>query len=175
MERLEKTFLDSYNTHSDEIFRFIFFKLSDRERAKDILQDVFMKMWLYMSKNAKIENVRAFLYKTASNAVIDEYRRRGRREGKDESLETLSEAGYDPGFDDTDVLIDRIDGRQVVELIKELPDVYAETMFLKYVENKSISEIADITGRSDNAISVQLNRGVKKLKVIITEKFKDAS
>jgi len=174
MERLEKILLDSYNAHSDEIFRFILFKLSDRERAKDILQDVFMRMWLYISKNAKIENTRAFLYKTAGNAVIDEYRRRDRRESKDESLETLSEFGYDPGFDDIDLLVDKIDGGQAMELIKELPEAYAETLFLRYAENKSISEIAEITDRSDNAISVQLNRGVKKLKEIIRNKFKDA-
>ncbi|MFH0804196.1 MAG: RNA polymerase sigma factor [Candidatus Zambryskibacteria bacterium] len=172
MERLEKTFLDSYNVHSDEIFRFIFFKLSDREKAKDILQDVFMKTWLYMSKNAKIENIRAFLYKTASNAVIDEYRRQSRKDNLNESLETLSEeSGYDPGSDDTDLLIDKIDSEQAMKFIKELPEVYAETLFLRYTENKSISEIADITGRSDNAISVQLNRGIKKLKMLIAEKY----
>lgn len=174
MEDLEKTFFDSYNAHSGEIFRFIFFKLSDREKAKDILQDVFMRTWIYISKNGKIDNTRAFLYKTAANAVIDEYRRQNRKEGRSESLETLSEeSGFEPGFDDIDSLIDRIDGKQAMGLIKELPEVYAEVLFLRYVENKNISEIAEITGRSDNAVSVQINRGIKKLKGIIIERYKD--
>ncbi len=172
MERLEKIFLDSYNAHSDEIFRFVLFKLNDREKAKDIVQDVFMKTWLYISKNGRIDNMRAFLYKTASNTVIDEYRKQYRRENKDESLETLSEEfGYDPGFDDTDSLIDKIDGEQAMKLIKELPEVYAEVLFLKYMENKNISEIAEITKQSNNTISVQINRGIKKLKEIIKDRF----
>jgi RNA polymerase sigma-70 factor, ECF subfamily len=173
IENLEKIFFDSYNAYSDEIFRFILFKLSDREKAKDIAQNVFMKTWLYISKNGKIDNMRAFLYKTASNAVIDEYRKQDRKDSKLSSLETLAETGFDPGFSDVDSLIDRIDGQQVMTLIKELPEVYAEVLLLRYVENMNISEIAAITDRSDNAVSVQLNRGIKKLRQMILEKFKD--
>jgi RNA polymerase sigma-70 factor, ECF subfamily len=173
MEDLEKTFFDSYNAYSDEIFRFILFKLSDREKAKDVVQNVFMRMWLYISKNGKIDNTRAFLYKAAGNAVIDEYRRQDRKENKLMSLEILSESGYDPGFNDVDHLIDKIDGQQVMTLIKELPEIYAESLFLRYVENKSIAEIAAITNRSDNAISVQLNRGLKKLREMILDKYKN--
>jgi RNA polymerase sigma-70 factor, ECF subfamily len=173
MEDLKKTFFDSYKAYSDEIFRFILFKLSDREKAKDIVQDVFMRTWMYISKNGKIDNFRAFLYKTANNAVIDEYRKRGKKDIKLESLEILSESGYDPGFDDSDSLIDKIDGEQAMELIKELPEIYAESLFLRYVENKSISEIAEITNQTKNTVSVQINRGLKKLKIIIADKFKD--
>jgi len=169
MEGPKKIFFDSYNTHADEIFRFVLFKLGDREKAKDILQDVFMRTWLYLSKNAKIDNMRAFLYKTAGNAVIDEYRRQNRKESRSESLETMSESGYDPSFDDVDSLIDKIDGRQAIELIGKLPEVYADVIFLRYVENKNISEIAEITGRSDNTVSVQINRGIKRLKIIMNE------
>jgi RNA polymerase sigma-70 factor, ECF subfamily len=173
MEIPEKTFLRSYEAYSDEIFRFVLFKLSDREKAKDILQDVFMRTWVFISKGGKIDNMRAFLYRTAGNAVIDEYRKQGRRDNKNESLDTLSEeSGFDPGFDDTDSLIDKIDGEQAMGLIKELPEAYAEVIFLRYVENKNIPEIAEIIGRPDNTISVQVNRGLKKLKEMINQKFK---
>lgn len=173
MEKPEKIFFDSYNAHSDEIFRFILFKLSDRERAKDIVQDVFMKTWIYISRNGKIDNMRAFLYKTAGNAVIDEYRRQNRKDSRHESLEVLSEeSGYDPGFDASDSLIDNIDGKQAMEMIKELPAIYAEVLFLRYTENKNISEIAEVTGQSHNAVSVALNRGIKKLKEMIADRYK---
>lgn len=173
MEIPEKKFLDSYRAYSDEIFRFVFFKLSDREKAKDIVQDTYMRTWVFISRDGKIDNMRAFLYKTAGNIVIDEYRRQSRRDNKNESLETLSEEfGYDPGFDDTDSLIDKLDGRQVMGMIKELPEVYAEVVFLRYVENKNIPEIAELVGRPDNTVSVQLNRGLKKLREMINQKLK---
>lgn len=172
MENPEKIFFDSYNAYSDEIFRFILFKLNDREKTKDILQDVFMRTWLYMSKGSDIGNMRAFLYKTASNAVIDEYRRQNRGNNKTESLEILSESGYDPGFEDLDSVIDKLDGEKAMGFIKELPEIYSEVMFFKYAENKSISEIAELTDQSNNSVSVQLNRGVKKLKEIVLKKYK---
>jgi len=174
MDELQKTFFDSYKAHSDEIFRFILFKLSDREKSKDVLQDVFMKTWLYISKNGGIANMRAFLYKAANNAVIDEYRKRGKSEERMESLEILAEEyGFDPGFDETESLIDKIDGRQALDLVKKLPESYAEVIFLRYVEGKNIGEIAEITNQNSNTVSVQINRGLKKLREIIN-KLKDA-
>lgn len=176
MDTTQKIFLENYQKYSDEIFRFIFFKLSDREKAKDLLQDVFMKMWIYTSKNNSIDNVRAFLYKSAGNAVIDTYRRQERQDNKLSSLEALAEeSGFDPGFEELDTVIDRIDGKQALELLKELPENYAEVIFLRYVENKSISEIAEIFGKSNNVVSVQLSRGLGKLKQIMKEKFKSQS
>ena len=172
METFEKTFLNSYDLYSNEIFRFVIFKLSDREKAKDILQDVFMRTWIFISKNGKINNMRAFLYKVAGNAVIDEYRRQNRRDNKLDSLETMAEDGYDPGFDDTDSLIEKLDGEKAMKLVNELPEIYAEVLFLRFSENKDISEIAEITGRPNNTVSVQLNRGIKQLKIIMN-KYKD--
>ncbi|MEK7635364.1 MAG: RNA polymerase sigma factor [Patescibacteria group bacterium] len=169
MEMPKEIFLRSYNLYSDEIFRFVVFKLSDREKAKDILQDVFMRTWMYISKNGKIDNIRAFLYKAAGNAVIDEYRRKDRRDNKLDSLETMAEDGYDPGFDDTDSLIEKLDGEAAMKLIRELPEIYAEVLFLRYSENKDISEIAELTDRSNNTVSVQINRGIKQLKTIINK------
>lgn len=165
-------FLESYNLHSDEVFRFALFKLGDREKAKDVTQETFMKMWLYLSKGNEVKNTRAFLYKIIGNLVIDEYRKTNRRGGRTQSLDTLSDLGYEVGFDDTASWVDKIDGAQALALLQELPDVYAEVLFLKYVEEKTIMEISEITGNTDNAIGVRINRGIKKLKDIILAKQK---
>lgn len=177
MKELEKKFIKSYDQYSDEIFRFVLFKLNNREKAKDILQETFMKTWLYISKNSlsgekmrEIGNIRAFLYKTASNSIIDEYRRQDRKDNRVESLDTLSEFGFEPVFDDTDSWIDKIDGKQAMEMIKKLPEIYSEVLFLRYSGEQSISEIAKIMNQTDNTISVRLNRAIKKLKEMVINK-----
>lgn len=173
MKNPEQIFIEAYERHADEIFRFIFFKLGNREKAKDLLQDVFMRTWIYMTRNGKIENIKAFLYKTSRNRVIDEYRRQGKKDGNLDSLETLSEeSGYEPATDDVDALIDSIDAGQALELVNELPPIYSEVLFLRFAEDQSISEIAEVIGESNNAVSVRINRGLKKLKEIINEKEK---
>ena len=168
MKDIENTFIDTYNTHSDPIFRFIFFKLNDREKALDFMQETFMKTWVYISKNGPIENTQAFLYKVAGNLVIDEYRKKGRANMK--SLEEMAEKGYEPSEDGEDSLIDKIDQREALLLITSLPETYSEILFMRYVEELSVSEIAEITGKSVNVISVRINRGVKKLKDLIERK-----
>ena len=71
-EHLEKL----YGNHADEIFRFALYKLSDREKAKDVVQDTFVKIWGHISTNSEIlQNPRAFLFKIARNLVIDSYRK----------------------------------------------------------------------------------------------------
>ena len=168
MKDLEKTFLDSYNTHSDQIFRFIFFKLNDREKAKDFTQEVFMKTWVYISKNGAVENDKAFLYKIANNLVIDEYRKKGRASVR--SLDELMEDGQDFGENPGESWIDKMDGEGALVLIKNLPETYSEILFMRYVEELGVSEIAAITGKSVNVISVRINRGIKRLKEIIKNK-----
>lgn len=176
MEELEEKLLEAYNLYSDEIFRFGLFKLSNREKAKDILQETFMKTWLFISKGGKVDNMRAFLYRTAGNAVIDEYRRQNRTESKLDSLENLSEEyGFDPGFDDIESLIDKIDGEKAMSMVNELPEIYSEVLFLRYSGNQSIPEIAEILGQTENTVSVRINRGIKKLREIYNkdDKAKD--
>ncbi len=168
MKEIEEEFLKTYNTYSDQIFRLIFFKLNDREKAKDFTQEVFMKTWVYISKNGRVENDKAFLYKIANNLVIDEYRKKGRANVR--SLDELMEDGEDFGTDEQESMIDKIDSKGALDLIKSLPEDYSEILFMRYVEELGVSEIASITGQSVNVISVRINRGIKKLKEIVKNK-----
>lgn len=168
MKDIQNMFLDSFKLYSDEIFRFTFFRLNDREKAKDFTQEVFMKTWLFLSKGNDIKNIRAFLYKIANNLVVDEYRK-SNRNNQVESLDEKFEDGYDVGFDDTESWLDKIDGEKVIKLVTLLPNLYSEVIFLKYVEEKTISEISVITGQTENSVSVRINRAIKKLKELVLE------
>lgn len=170
MKELEESFLKAHESHSNQIFRFIFFKLGDREKAKELIQETFMKTWIHISKNGEIENIRSFLYRVAGNLVIDEYRRNGRASSI--SLDYLTEEGYDFSNDEKESYVDRIDGAQILELLKSLPDSYSEVLFMRYVEELDITEIADSIGESNNVVSVRLNRGIKKLKEMVKDKIK---
>lgn len=164
MEEKEKAFLEAHGLYADVLFRFCLFKLSNRELAKDLLQETFMKVWLYIAKGGNVENMKALLYKTVNNLIIDEYRKVDRRRGTSESLDVLHDAGFDPGFDDTRSWIDKLDGEGAMVLIAKVPAPYSEALFLRYVQDLSIDEIVAITGQSDNTISVRIHRGLLRLK-----------
>jgi len=160
----EQQYLASYKAHSDSLFRYCYSKLGDRELAKDLTQEIFMKTWQYIAGGKKVENLKSFLFRTAHNAVIDEYRKK-----KTTSLDTMRDDGFDPGDASESAKSAEImhDGKQAIELIKKLPDTYRDAVFLQYVEQLSIGEIASILDESENNISVRIFRGIEKLKEII--------
>ena len=87
----EEEFSSAYESFSDALFRHCYFRLYDREKSKDIVQEAFIKTWEYSLKGQEIENTRAFLYKVLNNLIIDEIRKK-----KALSLEILLEEGFQP-------------------------------------------------------------------------------
>ncbi len=168
-QELEKKFLSAYSKYSDAIFRYIFFKINNREKTLDFVQETFMKTWIYMLKNGEPKNTRAFLYTVAGNLVIDEYRRRNRKDYNTDSLDKLREDGFEPKEDGEvlETLMNKHDGEKVVKIISELPEIYSSVLYLKYIEELSIGEIAENMSVSVNVVSVRLNRGLKKLKEVV--------
>jgi len=131
----------------------------DREIAKDILQDAFTNTWKYVCGGKEINNMKSFLYKTLNNLIIDYYRKK-----KTISLDALMEDGYDPNIGVDVNFSEHIDGERAIMLIDKLAEPYREAVFLRYVNNLDISEISDITGETENAVSVHVHRGLNKLK-----------
>ncbi len=160
--KAERHFVDAYNSYGDAIFRFCFFRVYDRERAKEIMQDVFMRTWDYQSRGNRIKNIRAFLYTTARNIIIDESRKQ-----KDISLELLQNSGFEP--------VDKLDlahlARQMdmLETIHLIDEKYKEPIILRYIDGFSIKEIARLIGESENVISVRIHRGLKQLREILAK------
>ncbi len=160
LKKKQIAFSEAYKKHSAALFRFSFYKLSDQEASKDILQETFIKAWAYISKHGAVKNTRAFLYKITSNLIIDEYRKRKHND----SLDTLKESGFDPSFDDTHAWMEKIDGKKAVQLLEKMPEPYRTALHMKYIEDLSLQEIAKKTGEHENAIAVRLHRGIIKLK-----------
>ena len=171
---IEKTFLETYQMHSDSIFKFVLFKIDNRERALDLSQDTFMKTWIHIQKNGYPQNIRAFLYKVAANLIIDEYRKRGKKDYNTDSLESMSEGGFEPSNDISEIesMTNRLDGEKLMELTKSLPETFSTVLYMKYNEELTLSEIAESLNVSQNVVSVRLNRAIKKMKEIVDLEIK---
>lgn len=136
-----------------------FFKLNNHALGEDLVQETFMKTWKYLQNGGKIKIMRAFLYHVLNNLIVDEYRKR-----KTVSLDILLEKGFDPTEDESARVSNILDGKAAALLINELPEKYRKVMRMKYIQDFSIQEISLITGQSKNTTTVQLHRGLKKLK-----------
>lgn len=158
----QELFTDAYREYSRELRMRARSMISDREMCEDIVQDTFVRMWVYMMRGGKIDKVRAFLHHVLVNLVFDAYRKR-----KTTSLENLLERGYEPSVDDTERWINIIDGGSALRMINRLPRSYKEVLRGAYARNLSYREISCMTGLSRNTIAVQVHRGLVKLKSLI--------
>jgi len=162
---LKDEFLSVYEMYSDSLFRRGFFKLSSRDLAKDVLQDTFMKTWQYIKKGGTINDMKSFIYRTHNNLIIDEYRKK-----KPESLDLLhDDKGIDFGENNLEALYNKIDGEKALLLLNKLPTEYRDVIFMKYVEELTIQEIASLTNESPNNISVRLHRGLEKARKLYND------
>ncbi len=148
------------------------FKLSSEVLGEDLVQDTFIKALNYLLKSGKIETMKAFLYHILNNLIIDEYRK---RKLKAASLDVLLESGFDPPAEDFSSMFNQLDGKDAMLLIKQLPIVFQKIMKMKYVQDLTLEEMSLITGKSKNHMSVQVHRGLKRLKVLYNDRSKKAT
>lgn len=167
--REEERFLKAFEEYSDALFRHATYRLSDRERAIDLVHDTFTKVWNYTRSGHAIDTYRPFLYKILNNLIIDEYRKR-----KEMSLDALlEEEGTQEGsFDELsegslDELTFALDAKKALVLIQDIPDVYREVIILRYIDGLGPKEISDLIEESENVVSVRIHRGIKMLRELI--------
>jgi RNA polymerase sigma-70 factor (ECF subfamily) len=171
----EERFLKAFEEYSDALFRHAFLRISDREKAIDIVHDTFTKVWSYVRAGHDIEAFRPFLYKVLNNLIIDEYRKT-----KETSLDALFEKeGIDEGsFDDltsntVESLAAILDGKQVFAMLDELPDTYREVIILRFVDELGPKEISNLIEESENVVSVRLHRALRLLRERIEAREKE--
>jgi len=171
MASTKEQFIDAFEKHSDELFRHATMRLSDRERAVEITQETYLRAWDYVRRGTEVREMRAFLFKTLRNLIIDEYRKH-----KSHSLEAMIEVEAGESIeailpkDETNTLeaaMERHEGVRALEALKDLPEPYREALALRYIDGLSPREIADIVGESENVVSVRVHRGLKKLRTLL--------
>lgn len=162
----EARFLKAFDEYGDALFRHAKLRLSDRERAIDLVHDSFTKVWIYIRSGHDVDNFRPFLYKVLNNLIIDEYRRR-----KEMSLDALMEGeGVDEGsFEElsestAEALAATIDGKQAFTVLEELPDMYREVIILRFVDGLGPREISELIEETENVVSVRIHRGLAMLR-----------
>jgi len=160
----ENKFIELYQEHAPKLFKYCYFRVHSKEDAEDLAGQVFTKTWDYLAQGNSIENMRAFLYRSAHNLIVDFYKTS--KKDREISIHNFGEDTIDIP-DTTDIAGDAETKSLVQEVtakLEMLPDAYREIIILRYINELSIAEIAETTGMTENNVSVKLHRAVEKLK-----------
>lgn len=138
--------------HSSNLYGFVFNFLRDSEDSRDIVQDVFEKLW-NNRKKVEMEKCKAWLFRTGYNALINFSKRKQRIIYNTDQIP--EKAIYD----------NRLEHKEIVETaLSLLPPIQKSIILLRDLEGYSYEEIGEILELSDSQVKVYLYRARKKIK-----------
>ncbi len=152
-------FMTTYDALADAIFKHCYYRVYDREKAKELMQECFTRTWQCIVDGKEIKNMKAFLYRVANNLIIDTSRKK-----KESSLDAMMEDGYEPKVVSHERVEAMAEQGEMLALLDRLDDDHREVVTMRYLEQLSPKEIAEALGVSENVVSVRLHRAIKQLR-----------
>lgn len=158
-------FTEVFEKEHDALFRYCFWRTMNRERALELTQEAFARLWADMGRGKEVPNPQAYLFLVAKRLVIDWYRRK-KSLSLDRAAEESDERIREPG--DANLAAEQMeaasDGRRALEKLERIPEAYREPLYLRFVEDLPPREIAEILGLKVNVVSVRITRGLEALR-----------
>lgn len=144
---------NSVDNYSDNLYRFVLKNIKDEDKAKDIVQDTYVKFWV-KKDNVDPTKIKSYLFTTAYHTLIDVVR----REKKRASFSLVKEESYSTNSEYSDL-------QEILhEAIEQLPEDQKAVILLRDYEGYAYHEIAEITGMNESQVKVYIFRGRKFLK-----------
>ena len=142
-----KEYNQSVDWYSDNVFRFILKNIKDEERARDIVQDSYEKLWRN-AENVNFEKVKSYLFTTAYHTMIDVLRKDKRQTYMEDYQ--IPEDMHSEQYSDL--------GEILKDAVNRLPEIQRSVILLRDYEGYSYKEIGDITTLSEAQVKVYIYR-----------------
>lgn len=156
----EEKFMNIYYLYVDEIYQFIYLRTGMSEAtAEDLTQDIFIDVYKGISKFRGLSSERTWIFKIAKNKLNDFYRKHYNSKFKlIEFNENIIESLNDQSQDIQKNMETAFEKEKIRECLNNLPEQYRIILVLKYIDEKTIKELAVIFNKTPKAIESHLQR-----------------
>ena len=162
-----QSFGEFYELHLNEIYRYVLFRVYDDHEAEDLTAKVFFEAWENLTgrqHSHPIKNIRAWIYRIARNKVIDHLRTRKPHEPlEDNPDKKLQSAWLETELDDLFV------SQTLAEGVRRLPANYQEVIILRFINQMSHAEAAEIMNITESHVRVLQHRALRHMRDLIFE------
>ncbi len=164
-----EAFGELYDFYAPKIYRFVRLKVNSQETAQDLTSEAFLKIWQYLQEQRKIrERFQSLLYKIARNLVIDFYRAKPTREILiEDNLEEFADREIEESRET--VIFHQEEIGEVKKALVQINTTYQDVVVWHYLDDLTISEIAEILDKNEGTVRVLIHRTTKALKRAMDE------
>lgn len=151
-----RRFAALYEIHFERVYAYVWRRVGHREAAEDITSEVFHHALANLPRfEWRGAPFGAWLMRIASNAIADRWRR-----GSREQTDALANdpASAEPSPEEIEIRA------QLFRLVRELPVEQRKVVQMRFAEEKSIREIAQVLGRTEGAVKQLQFRGIQTLR-----------
>ncbi len=146
----------SVSLFSDRLYRFVLKSIKDVQKAEDIVQDSYEKLWKNV-ENVNYEKVKSYLFTTAYHTMIDRIRKE-KRSSFSEDL-NLQEESHENNYSDLNEVLKAA--------VDRLPEIQRMVLLLRDYEGYSYKEIGELAHLKESQVKVYIYRARVFLKKYI--------
>ena len=170
----QRAFGELVRRYDNRLVNFVFRTVGDRERAQDLVQETFVRVYRHLHRFDQTKKFSTWIYTIASNLAKNELRNRSRNPlVLFQTLKQNWDADHRPlEWEDTqfkpdDLFRKRFLREKVEEAVAELPEHHRVVFVLRELQGKTYEEIAEITGCNLGTVKSRLNRARNNFAQII--------
>ena len=147
-----------YNTHSESLHNFMYYKCGDRDQAEDFVQEAYIKLWDNCAK-VLIEKAKSFLFTVSNNLFLNNIAHkkvvlRHQQEG------AKHHTNEDPEF----IMEEKEFSIKLEKAISDLPEKQRVVFLLNRIDKKKYREIAEMLEISVKAVEKRMSLALKTLR-----------
>lgn len=168
---VNSSFEEIYEEYGRRILNLAFKMVRNEETARDLTQEIFIKVYLNKDSFKKESHIYTWIYRIALNHIINYLKKSSKR-----NLMSIEENKTLNGFDKGKVLLNNNDNPTPIDIINKsereniiwkainsLPAKYRVPFILHKYEDKGQKEIAELMGISVSAVETRVHRAKKQL------------
>ncbi|MDY0321166.1 MAG: sigma-70 family RNA polymerase sigma factor [Arcobacteraceae bacterium] len=141
---------------SSVLYKYIYYRVKDKFVAQDILQEVFIRLYKNQDNIITNEKIKSWLYKVATNSIIDYYRKKNINEIMSDSIENMEDIQDNSFHTEFSNCINHF--------ITTLSFVYKDVLILHEYQELSVKEISQKLNMPIPTVKSKIQRGRQKLR-----------
>jgi RNA polymerase sigma factor (sigma-70 family) len=158
-----------YRRYAGKVFAKCISMLGDEAAARDATQDIFIKILLNLSRFSEQSSFSTWLYSITYNYCIDQIRKKKKMPLL--FTEDVSKVSKEVEVEVPDSVLLEMKQERLSKVMEQLPPGDKAILMMKYIDDLQIKDIAEILGKTESAIKMQIMRAKQKAQSLHDDMF----